>query len=83
MILLVFTDGEGLEEALDDATRRQSQREVKGTLMDAVNLGSDASGRKQSLLFWKMGKCIICEETRYKESMSGRVPTALLMSTVT
>ena len=55
----VSTDGEGLEEDLDDAAYEYLTTELEvgeGTLMDAVNLGSDASGRKQSLLLWKMGK---------------------------
>ena len=47
-----MTDGEGFEEALDDAAYEYLTTDF--TLMDAVNLGSDASGRKRSVLLWKI-----------------------------
>ena len=50
--------------------------------MDAVNLGSDASGRKRSLLLCKMGKYYLKKVKKHgtkKVYKSGRVPTALLM----
>ena len=71
----LYTDGEGLEEALDDAayeylTAEGSERYPDGCRKRCIR---KKAGRWGNVLSKES------DETWYKESKSGRVPTALLM----